>query len=260
MNIKQIRCATIIITYAGKKFLIDPFLADKGFYPAFPGTPNQDKSNPLVSLPVSIDQIIDVDAVIVTHTHLDHFDDAAKNALPKTIKMFVQNEQEAKEIKSASFKNVEVLLEEGTVFEDIKLTKTGGIHGIGETIQKLYKEGNFSSNVCGVVFTHPSEKTLYIAGDTVWCDPVKKAIDNHKPDIIVLNAGDAQFLEGGSIIMGKKDVYEVYNAAPQAKIIASHLEAVNHGLLTRKELKEFIDEKGISSNILIPADGEDYTF
>ena len=36
MNITQIRNATIIVQYAGKKFLIDPMLADKGAYPPFP--------------------------------------------------------------------------------------------------------------------------------------------------------------------------------------------------------------------------------
>lgn len=36
MNIKQIRNATLIIEYAGKKFLVDPVFADKGTYPPFP--------------------------------------------------------------------------------------------------------------------------------------------------------------------------------------------------------------------------------
>lgn len=38
MNITHIRNATQIIDYAGKKFLIDPMLADKGAWPGFPGT------------------------------------------------------------------------------------------------------------------------------------------------------------------------------------------------------------------------------
>ena len=38
MNITHIRNATQIIEYAGKKFLIDPMLADKGAWPGFPGT------------------------------------------------------------------------------------------------------------------------------------------------------------------------------------------------------------------------------
>ena len=51
MNIKQIRNATLIIEYAGKKFLIDPVFADKGTYPPFPNSLRQDKNNPLVDLP-----------------------------------------------------------------------------------------------------------------------------------------------------------------------------------------------------------------
>ncbi|MDA1994859.1 MULTISPECIES: hypothetical protein [Bacillus cereus group] len=35
-----------------------------------------------------------------------------------------------------------------------------------------------------------------------------------------------------------------------------HMEAVNHYLLTRKELKDFINEKGLSNNILVLSDGE----
>lgn len=60
--------------------------------------------------------------------------------------------------------------------------------------------------------------------------------------------------------MGKDDIYEVYKAAPRAKIIASHMEAVNHWTLSREELKSFIGEKGISSQVLVPDDGESYTF
>jgi L-ascorbate metabolism protein UlaG (beta-lactamase superfamily) len=36
MNITHIRNATQLMTYAGKRFLIDPMLAPKGAYPGFP--------------------------------------------------------------------------------------------------------------------------------------------------------------------------------------------------------------------------------
>lgn len=58
----------------------------------------------------------------------------------------------------------------------------------------------------------------------------------------------------------KDDIYEVYKAAPNAKIISVHMEAVNHWTLSREELKSFINKKEISSNILVPEDGETYTF
>ncbi|MGG3573434.1 MBL fold metallo-hydrolase [Bacillus gobiensis] len=253
MNIQQIRNATIVVKYADKKFLIDPMLAEKGTYPPFSNSIRQDQYNPLVSLPTSIDNIINVDAVIVTHLHLDHFDEEAQRILPKDIKMFVQNEEDAKELRNVGFQNVEVL-QEDTVFKGIQLVKTKGEHGRGEETLKAMGE------VCGVVFKHQNEKTLYVAGDTVWYDTVQDEINKHKPDIIVVNGGDNQLIEFGSLIMGKDDIYEVYKAAPNAKIISVHMEAVNHWGLSREELKTFIHEKRMSSHILVPDDGESYTF
>ncbi|WP_416147617.1 MBL fold metallo-hydrolase [Salipaludibacillus sp. HK11] len=253
MNIQLIRNATLVVQFAGKKFLVDPFLAVKGTYPPYPNSVRQDQNNPLVSLPTSIDNIIqDIDAVIVTHLHLDHWDDAAKEALPKGIKVFSQNEEDATEIRNAGFQNVDVL-QEDTVFEGIQLTKTKGEHGRGKILK-------FTGLVCGVVFKHSSEKTLYVAGDTVWYDAVQEVIDTHEPDIIVVNGGDNQFFEGGSLVMGKEDIYNVYKAAPNAKIISVHMEAVNHWTLSRKDLKIFSEDKGMLSHVLVPNDGESYSF
>jgi L-ascorbate metabolism protein UlaG (beta-lactamase superfamily) len=105
MNIQQIRNATLAVQYAGKKFLIDPFLAEKGTYPPFPNSLRQDQKNPLVSLPSSINDIIDnVDAVIVTHLHLDHFDDAAKDVLPKKLNCLFKMKKMLKKLVKLAFK------------------------------------------------------------------------------------------------------------------------------------------------------------
>ncbi|WP_214861724.1 MBL fold metallo-hydrolase [Exiguobacterium sp. s161] len=252
MQIHHIRNATIVVKYAGKKFLIDPMLAEKGTFAPFPNSPRQEQNNPLVDLPMSINDIIDVDAVIVTHLHHDHWDDAAKEALPKKIKLYVQNEEDATILQADGFQDVEILKED-TIFEDIQLIKTNGEHGRGPMVE-------LAGQVCGVVFKHSNEKTLYVAGDTVWYEGVQEVIDAHNPSIIVVNAGDNQFHEGGSLVMGKEDIYEVYKAAPNAKIISVHMEAVNHWALSREELKNFIEEKEISSHVLIPDDGQSYTF
>jgi len=240
-------------------FLVDPMLSEKGTYPpfgpkvGFPDAPRQDENNPMVSLPTSIDNIIsDIDAVIVTHLHLDHWDDAAIESLPKDIKLFVQNEKDAIEIKKAGFQNI-AILQEDTVFEDVQLIKTEGEHARGPLVE-------LAGQVCGAVFKNPSEKTLYLAGDTVWYEAVQEVIETHNPEIIVVAGGDNQFLEGGSLVMRKDDIYEVYKAAPNAKIISNHMKAVNHWTLSREALKSFINEKEISSNVLVPDDGDSYTF
>lgn len=253
MKVRLIRNATLVVEFAGKKFLVDPFLAEKGTLPPFPALTKNEQYNPLVHLPISLDDLIkDVDAIIVTHLHYDHFDEAAKEVLPKNVKMFVQNQEDATEIKKAGFQDIEVL-SENTSFEGIQLVKTKGEHGRGEILSMV-------GEVCGVVFKHPDEKTLYVAGDTVWYEDVQEEIETHQPEIIVVNGGDVKLTEGGSLIMGKDDIYEVHKAAPNAMIVSVHMEAVNHWTLSRAELKSFLNEKGITSNVLVPDDGESYTF
>ena len=99
--------------------------------------------------------------------------------------------------------------------------------------------------------------TLYFAGDTIWCADVEEAIASHRPDVIVVNTGEAQFLEGGPIIMGVDDVVRVCQAAPHARVIAVHMEAVNHCVLTREGLRAGLGGSAVKSTVLIPRDGED---
>ncbi len=252
MKIQLIRNATLVLRYAGKKFLIDPFLSDKGAMPPFPNTANQHLSNPTVSFSSPIEEIIDVDAVIVTHLHPDHFDEKAKEVLPKDMTIFAQNKEDVEVIKGEGFQNV-LSLEEVSAFEDVTLSRTDGKHGEGEILKQ-------TGEVCGVAFSHPDEKTLYIAGDTLFNDDVKKAIHAHQPEVIVVNAGAAQFLEGGPITMTKEDVVKTAQEAPEATVIAVHMESLNHCLLTREELKHFIESKDISNRILIPDDAESMSF
>lgn len=108
----------------------------------------------------------------------------------------------------------------------------------------------------GVVFEAPGFKTLYLAGDTVWRPEVDASIQTYHPQIIVLNAGMASLIDfAGGIIMGKEDVLRASRVAPTATIVASHLDAINHMTLTRKALREFVDEQGIHERVQIPEDG-----
>lgn len=260
MKIKQIRNATMIVTYAGKKFLIDPMLGKKGVYPPFPATHNQHLNNPIIDLPVSMEEILDVDAVIVTHIHLDHFDPAAIELIPKNMKIFAQNADEAVQMGKYGFKNVEMLREEGVLFEGIKLIKTPAKHYSDESIVEIFRQMNTADEACGVVFNHPEEKSLYIMGDTVWYNEIKNVLDTYTPNVIAINAGNAQFVDGRYLIMSKEDILETVKAAPDAKLLATHMEGVNHLMVSRKELSEYAKEKGFIDRLSIPADGETCEF
>ncbi len=253
MKFQQIRNATVIIDYAGTRFLIDPMLSPKGSFPAFPGTPNDHLMNPTVALPIPMDDILAVDAVIVTHDHLDHWDEPAKQLIPKDKPLFAQNERDQATIRASGFTDVR-LLGANTEFQGITLIKTSGQHGSDQIMATPIAE--LLGEVCGVVFKHPQEKTVYLAGDTLWNTHVQTILAQYKPDVAILNAGDAQVMGFGSIIMGKQDVYEVHKAAPQATLIATHMESVNHATLTRSELRAFAAEKGMTHCLLVPEDGE----
>lgn len=256
VQVQQIRNATLKINYAGMTFLIDPFLADKGTYPGFEGTFNSELRNPLVDLPMPAQDLVNgVDAVIVSHTHLDHWDGGDHDFIPKGMPLFVQNDADAKLISEQGYTDVRILGED-TVFEGVQLTKTGGQHGTDE-MYALKPLAEALGDAMGIVFQAPGAKTLYVVGDTIWRSEVDQALEEFNPDVVILNAGDARFVGfTGAIIMGKDDVLRAHQAMPDATIVATHMDAINHMTLSRQQLTEHVKQHGIQDRVIIPADGE----
>lgn len=244
------------IDYSGVRFLIDPYLAEKESQPGFPGTVNNELRNPRVALPVPVDTLFNVDVVTVTHTHEDHWDEAAKNLLPKTLPIFAQNDSDRDLISGARFTDVRVL-DQSTSFNGVSLIKTPGQHGSDADYEKI---GEILGHVCGVVFKHPNEKTLYLAGDTIWNQYVEDNLKTYTPDVVIVNSGDARALVTGPIIMDKQDVMRVCRAAPKAKVVTSHMEAINHCTLSRAELRAFLKENGLIEQVHVSEDGQVFTF
>lgn len=80
------------------------------------------------------------------------------------------------------------------------------------------------------------------------------------PEVVVLNCGEATFNGLGPIIMGAEEVVRVCRAAPDAQVVAVHLEALNHCVLSRAELAAQLAAQGLTDRVKIPADGEGYRF
>ena len=256
VEVRLVRSATMRIEYAGTVFLVDPMLAEAGAYPGIAGTHNAHLRYPRVGLPMSLAQAIDADAVILTHLHPDHWDRTAREQLPKSIPVFVQDEADACKVRADGFTDVRVF--DGAVFKGTRLYRTGGQHGTDTHIRALAEA---LGAVSGVVFKRDGDKTVYIAGDTTWHPDVEAAISLHRPDVIVLNAGDAR-VDGvdGSIIMGRTDLLRARRAAPDAVIVAVHLEAVNHATQSREDLRRYVKAQGLEGSTLVPEDGDAYRF
>jgi L-ascorbate metabolism protein UlaG (beta-lactamase superfamily) len=190
-----------------------------GTTPAIENTPNP-KRNPLVELPIPADEVVrDVDLCIVTHLHGDHFDDL----LPREVPILTQPES-ADSLRERGYADVT------TSHPDIAMTR--GFHGL-EAL----------GPVSGWVVDG-----IYVAGDTVWCEDVERALDEHDPRIVIVNAGGARFLDSGPIVMDVDDVRRVREAT-DAEVVVVHLEAINHCIEPRSAYRAI-------DGVRVPEDGE----
>jgi L-ascorbate metabolism protein UlaG (beta-lactamase superfamily) len=246
MLLQLLRHATLLIELNGKTLLVDPMLSNKEAMAPIINSSN-DRRNPLVELMAPDGYLGKIDAVLLTHTHRDHFDDAATQILPKDKPVLCQPEDEAKLLK-LGFEKI-IPIEDKIQWEDIEITRTGGQHGTGEI-------GQMMSPVSGYVLKTSAEPSLYIAGDTIYCKEVETALANHWPQITVLNGGGAQFIVGDPITMTAEDVEQVLVFNPDTKVVVVHLEAINHCLITRDNFRSYLNNKELTGRVSIPVDGE----
>jgi len=245
MRLQLLRNATMRLTYAGVAILTDPYLGARHAYTSLAGR----EQNPTVDLPCSIEAAVaGVDLVIISHLHNDHFDPAAVAALDKAIPMLCQPGDEAR-IGAKGFNNVVPLID-AELWQGISITRTGGTHGTG-------KWGEDLNPVSGFVFKAPGEPTVYWVGDTVYYDLVQQAIEAHHPDVIIPHCGGAELEDSGPIIMDAAQTVTLAQANPAARLVAIHMEALDHCLTSRVDLRAAADRAGIdAARLLIPADGD----
>jgi L-ascorbate metabolism protein UlaG (beta-lactamase superfamily) len=246
MKLQLIRHATLRLQYARVYFLIDPMFSDAKVNPPIVNSTN-DRRNPLVPLPFSIHDEFHPDAVLVTHLHRDHWDDAAAIALSKSTPILCQPDDDTA-ISSSGFTSVSTINETLT-FKGVKIIRTSGQHGTGDIGKKM-------GHVSGFVLKAADQPTLYIAGDTIWCNDVRQALDAHQPDMTVVNAGGARFAVGDPITMDADDVVSLCQYAPYTKVVAVHMDTINHCLITRADLYSRLAADGLLDQVAIPGDGD----
>ncbi|MEG1020673.1 MAG: MBL fold metallo-hydrolase [Myroides sp.] len=246
-SVQLIRNATLVIEYNGKKILVDPMFSPKGTIDSWAGI----QRNPTVELKMPLEEIVkDVDLVLVSHSHEDHFDKFASQKLDKSIDLIIQP-ADVDFFKKENFTNATVL-EDNKVWNGINIHRIEGQHGSGEVLKMMGKTSGF-------VLQAKNQPTVYIVGDAIWTEDIKKTIKKFKPDYIIVNSGGAliQGFENVPIIMDEAQTMELIKNSGKAKVIAVHMDALDHCRTTRSSLKKKAAELKISTDkLMIPGDGE----
>jgi L-ascorbate metabolism protein UlaG (beta-lactamase superfamily) len=249
MQFRLIRSATLRLTYGGREILTDPFFAPKHSMRSFAGI----SRNPIVDLPVSPEEAVSgAELVIVSHLHSDHFDDSAKEILPKGIPIFCQPGDEV-QLREKGFEDVSAI-EDSVDWQGISITITTGRHGSGEVAEKMGK-------VSGFIFRTDKEPTVYWLGDTILYEEVQDIIAQVQPDIIISHSSGAKFGDSDPIVTDAEQTVAICKLAPQATVIAVHMESLDHGTISRQNLRQLADDSGLRpEQLLIPADGQTLSF
>ncbi|MFA5417978.1 MAG: MBL fold metallo-hydrolase [Bacteroidales bacterium] len=245
MKIRLYRNATILLKYEGKSFLIDPYFAEEFSLPSYTGK----SKNPMVGLPVTKEKILeDIDTVIISHLHSDHFDSVAQKCIPKNMPILCQIEDSAS-IKKMGFTNVTEISKTYNLGK-ITIERISGQHGTGEVLKDM-------GIVSGFYFSSEDEPDLYWTGDTILTEEIKKVLKQKGPSVVITHSCGAEWGDHVKIVMDEYQTIEVCKLLPKSVVIATHMDTLDHSTVSRIMLRQFAQENEISENQLrIPADGE----
>ncbi len=250
LKIHQIRNATIILETQKEVILVDPMLGKQGFMPSFTLFRHKARRNPTVPLPKNTNLILEkVTHCLITHQHPDHIDSKAvqflvKNNIPVTCGI-----KDEKALKKRGLNVVQTLKYwEEQPFLGGTIEGIPAKHGYG-FVSKLM------GNVHGFFIKLPNQQSIYLSSDTIYTDAVHKVLYTYKPEISVLACGAAQFDILKPLIMHIDDIMQFVKNT-QGKVIANHMESINHCPLTRYELKNILANHNLIDKVFIPLDGE----
>ncbi|MEM8895100.1 MAG: MBL fold metallo-hydrolase [Bacteroidota bacterium] len=250
MKIHHLRNATFIIEAGAQFILVDPMLGPVGSGMPFTLFRFKPRKNPTVGLPENTNALLEkVTHCMITHLHPDHIDPAAMSMLRKNNTPVVCSSLDKKVLEKKGL-NIQLSLDywEPTEYLGGKVIGIPAIHGYG-FVKKI------AGNVMGFYLELPGEKSIYISSDTVYTEHVDRALSEYQPDITVMAAGKAQLDIGQPLLMHQDDMVKFVQQSP-GRVLANHMEALNHCPHTRADLKQLLADNNLLDKVDIPEDGE----
>lgn len=256
MKITQLRNATVLVDIGPHTLLVDPMLAPAGALPTLKWLTAGRRRNPLVELPPGTPEALGrVTHALITHCqrgHFDHLDRAGKRWLREHRVPVLCMPGDAEHLRARGLDARPLQAEGPSGVDGLRITPVPCLHGDG-WVGRLMAHGH------GYVIEHAGEPSLYIAGDTVLTDTVRRCVTGLRPDVCVVPAGGAAFDLGGEIIMDGTQALDLAELGAGV-FVANHLEALDHCPTTRAGLRRAARERGLDHRVRVPEDGEVMVF
>jgi L-ascorbate metabolism protein UlaG (beta-lactamase superfamily) len=211
---------TALIEVNGFRLLTDPTFDAPGEYP-LPHVTLKKTAKPALT----VDQILPVDAVLLSHDqHSDNLDTSGRALLAKAPRVLT-TQAGAKRLGGhaeglAPWESEELIKPDG---RGLQITATPARHGPAGIEP-------FSGDVIGFVvsFKDGSQDPIYITGDTVWYDGIAEVARRFPAGVVVLFAGSAQTRGPFHLTMDVNDAIETAHAFPNAAIVPIHCDGWAH--------------------------------
>jgi len=254
MKIHHFRNATMVLETNDTVLLVDPMLGPQGTMPPLAFFRFKPKRNPMVPLPENCQAILEkVTHCLITHLHPDHLD---KDAITFLVEKNIPVSCSILDSKALKKKGVNVVQEieywKRTDFLKGKIEGIPARHGYGFVAKP-------AGNVMGFYMELPGQPSIYLSSDTIYTDDVDKVLREYQPTMSVVAAGSGQFDVFKPLLMTMEDIVRFTKNAP-GKVVANHMEAINHCPTTRKELAQNLKKQGLLEKTYIPEDGQTILF
>lgn len=238
--------STHVLSVGGVLFLTDPWFFD----PAFGALRHH-------AGPASDPAEIEVDAILISHDHADHFDAQALDRMTKSTPCFVATKELAEKMKHLGFGEVTVLPTwERADVRGVELHAVTAIHDVPEV---------------GFVLRAPRSDgaafSVYFAGDSALHPDLPRIAEEFAPNVAILPV-DGTRLRGDTLqVMRPEDAVEAAKILKSASLVPSHAEAQFYDPIAKYVLSENIEganEKFASlmrtalpeRTVLLPAPGD----
>ncbi len=218
------------VTAGGEQILIDPFLTNN------PQTPEELK------------QVGELDTMLITHGHFDHFEDAIPVAR-QTGALAVANFEIFAYLQSQGIENAMPVQKGGTAqVGGIKVTATHAFHS--SSIQTEDGSVIYGGEPMGYIVEFESGFKLYHAGDTAIFGDMQLIGELYRPDLALLP-------------IGNQVVMSPFEAAHAARLLGiGHVVPIHYGTFpfvpgTPEEFQKHLNEVAPNTTVHVMKPGDD---